>query len=148
MEVKSEDSTNTALNEWQSRAPVAHMFIEIRNNRWGLGPEVELLLLTLWIVFIHQCQVLVFSFGLCITYIHKETLMFFCAAFSVLKDQWIHAKYERREFTGENNFYQQVYSSGNNPAMALIRKYSSYWQHVLNLHLYSMPTIRFVAFIY
>uniref|UniRef100_A0A8D3CGJ1 ArfGAP with dual PH domains 2 n=1 Tax=Scophthalmus maximus TaxID=52904 RepID=A0A8D3CGJ1_SCOMX len=33
----------------------------------------------------------------------------------VLKDQWIHAKYERREFTGENNFYQQVYSSGNNP---------------------------------
>ncbi|XP_021423599.2 arf-GAP with dual PH domain-containing protein 2 isoform X1 [Oncorhynchus mykiss] len=30
----------------------------------------------------------------------------------VLKDQWIRAKYERREFTGENNSLQQVYSSG------------------------------------
>nr|XP_043883339.1 arf-GAP with dual PH domain-containing protein 2-like isoform X1 [Solea senegalensis] len=29
----------------------------------------------------------------------------------VLKDQWIRAKYERREFTGENNYYQQVYQS-------------------------------------
>uniref|UniRef100_A0A665TJ46 ArfGAP with dual PH domains 2 n=1 Tax=Echeneis naucrates TaxID=173247 RepID=A0A665TJ46_ECHNA len=30
---------------------------------------------------------------------------------TVLKDQWIHAKYERREFTGENNDLHQVYSS-------------------------------------
>lgn len=29
----------------------------------------------------------------------------------VLKDQWIRAKYERREFTGENNYLQQFYSS-------------------------------------
>ncbi|XP_042283321.1 arf-GAP with dual PH domain-containing protein 2-like isoform X3 [Thunnus maccoyii] len=29
----------------------------------------------------------------------------------VLKDQWIRAKYERREFTGENNDIQQTYSS-------------------------------------
>ncbi|XP_044044955.1 arf-GAP with dual PH domain-containing protein 1-like isoform X3 [Siniperca chuatsi] len=28
----------------------------------------------------------------------------------VLKDQWIRAKYERREFTGENNYFQQAYS--------------------------------------
>ncbi|XP_055014531.1 arf-GAP with dual PH domain-containing protein 2-like isoform X2 [Boleophthalmus pectinirostris] len=27
----------------------------------------------------------------------------------VLKDQWIQAKYERREFTGENNDYQRAY---------------------------------------
>lgn len=33
-------------------------------------------------------------------------------AFSVLKDQWIRAKYERREFTGENNYHQQSYSLG------------------------------------
>lgn len=31
---------------------------------------------------------------------------------SVLKDQWIRAKYERREFTGESNSLQQGYSSG------------------------------------
>ncbi|XP_071246432.1 arf-GAP with dual PH domain-containing protein 2-like [Salvelinus alpinus] len=30
----------------------------------------------------------------------------------VLKDQWIRAKYERREFTGENNSLQQGYCSG------------------------------------
>ncbi|CDQ89345.1 unnamed protein product [Oncorhynchus mykiss] len=30
----------------------------------------------------------------------------------VLKDQWIRAKYERREFTGESNSLQQGYSSG------------------------------------
>ncbi|KAM8771980.1 arf-GAP with dual PH domain-containing protein 2-like isoform 1-T1 [Acanthopagrus schlegelii] len=30
---------------------------------------------------------------------------------NVLKDQWIRAKYERREFTGENSHCQQVYSS-------------------------------------
>ncbi|XP_037619563.1 arf-GAP with dual PH domain-containing protein 2-like [Sebastes umbrosus] len=29
----------------------------------------------------------------------------------VLKDQWIRAKYERREFTGENNYVQQTYCS-------------------------------------
>ncbi|CAK6953427.1 arf-GAP with dual PH domain-containing protein 2-like [Scomber scombrus] len=29
----------------------------------------------------------------------------------VLKDQWIRAKYERREFTGENNYIQQTYTS-------------------------------------
>ncbi|XP_035515357.1 arf-GAP with dual PH domain-containing protein 2-like [Morone saxatilis] len=29
----------------------------------------------------------------------------------VLKDQWIRAKYERREFTGENNYSQHTYSS-------------------------------------
>ncbi|XP_069553227.1 arf-GAP with dual PH domain-containing protein 2-like isoform X1 [Brachyistius frenatus] len=29
----------------------------------------------------------------------------------VLKDQWIRAKYERREFTGENIYFQRVYSS-------------------------------------
>lgn len=29
----------------------------------------------------------------------------------VLKDQWIRAKYERREFTGENNYVQQTYNS-------------------------------------
>ncbi|XP_070683698.1 arf-GAP with dual PH domain-containing protein 2-like [Pempheris klunzingeri] len=29
----------------------------------------------------------------------------------VLKDQWIRAKYERREFTGENNYIQQCYNS-------------------------------------
>lgn len=29
----------------------------------------------------------------------------------VLKDQWIRAKYERREFTGENNYFQQAYCS-------------------------------------
>ncbi|XP_040893263.1 arf-GAP with dual PH domain-containing protein 2-like [Toxotes jaculatrix] len=29
----------------------------------------------------------------------------------VLKDQWIRAKYERREFTGENNHFNQVYNS-------------------------------------
>ncbi|KAM7394089.1 hypothetical protein PAMP_020909 [Pampus punctatissimus] len=29
----------------------------------------------------------------------------------VLKDQWIRAKYERREFTGENNYFQQTYNS-------------------------------------
>ncbi|XP_076026440.1 arf-GAP with dual PH domain-containing protein 2-like [Genypterus blacodes] len=28
----------------------------------------------------------------------------------VLKDQWIRAKYERREFTGENNYLQQSYN--------------------------------------
>ena len=38
-----------------------------------------------------------------------------CFAFSVLKDQWIRAKYERREFTGENSHCQQVYSSGIYP---------------------------------
>lgn len=31
--------------------------------------------------------------------------------FRVLKDQWIRAKYERREFTGESN-HQQLYCSG------------------------------------
>uniref|UniRef100_A0A3Q3WAA1 ArfGAP with dual PH domains 2 n=1 Tax=Mola mola TaxID=94237 RepID=A0A3Q3WAA1_MOLML len=31
---------------------------------------------------------------------------------TVLKDQWIRAKYERREFTGENNDLQQAYCSG------------------------------------
>lgn len=30
----------------------------------------------------------------------------------ILKDQWIRSKYERREFTGESNHYQQAYSSG------------------------------------
>ncbi|XP_010742771.1 arf-GAP with dual PH domain-containing protein 2 [Larimichthys crocea] len=29
----------------------------------------------------------------------------------VLRDQWIRAKYERREFTGENSYFQQAYSS-------------------------------------
>ncbi|XP_014267189.3 arf-GAP with dual PH domain-containing protein 2 [Maylandia zebra] len=29
----------------------------------------------------------------------------------VLKDQWIRAKYERREFTGENIYFQKVYSA-------------------------------------
>lgn len=29
----------------------------------------------------------------------------------VLKDQWIRAKYERREFTGENLYFQKVYSA-------------------------------------
>ncbi|XP_062243169.1 arf-GAP with dual PH domain-containing protein 2-like isoform X1 [Platichthys flesus] len=29
----------------------------------------------------------------------------------VLKDQWIRAKYERREFTGENTYFQQCYCS-------------------------------------
>lgn len=29
----------------------------------------------------------------------------------VLKDQWIRAKYERREFTGENNYIQQTYTT-------------------------------------
>ncbi|KAM4585291.1 arf-GAP with dual PH domain-containing protein 2-like isoform 1-T1 [Odontesthes bonariensis] len=29
----------------------------------------------------------------------------------VLKDQWIRAKYERREFTGENNYFLQAYTS-------------------------------------
>ncbi|XP_078802369.1 arf-GAP with dual PH domain-containing protein 1 isoform X3 [Oryzias latipes] len=29
----------------------------------------------------------------------------------VLKDQWIRAKYERREFTGENNRFLQIYTS-------------------------------------
>uniref|UniRef100_A0A6Q2XXL7 ArfGAP with dual PH domains 2 n=1 Tax=Esox lucius TaxID=8010 RepID=A0A6Q2XXL7_ESOLU len=29
----------------------------------------------------------------------------------ILKDQWIRAKYERREFTGEKQFLQQVYSA-------------------------------------
>ncbi|RVE76316.1 hypothetical protein OJAV_G00008380 [Oryzias javanicus] len=29
----------------------------------------------------------------------------------VLKDQWIRAKYERREFTGENNKFLQIYTS-------------------------------------
>ncbi|KAK5899396.1 hypothetical protein CesoFtcFv8_008882 [Champsocephalus esox] len=29
----------------------------------------------------------------------------------VLKDQWIRAKYERREFTGENEFFKQAYCS-------------------------------------
>ncbi|XP_034043988.1 arf-GAP with dual PH domain-containing protein 2-like isoform X1 [Thalassophryne amazonica] len=29
----------------------------------------------------------------------------------VLKDQWIHAKYERREFTGENSYFKQDYTS-------------------------------------
>uniref|UniRef100_UPI0037E9569B arf-GAP with dual PH domain-containing protein 2-like isoform X2 n=1 Tax=Semicossyphus pulcher TaxID=241346 RepID=UPI0037E9569B len=29
----------------------------------------------------------------------------------VLKDQWIRAKYDRREFTGENTYYQQGYSA-------------------------------------
>ncbi|XP_072239536.1 arf-GAP with dual PH domain-containing protein 2-like isoform X2 [Leuresthes tenuis] len=29
----------------------------------------------------------------------------------VLKDQWIRAKYERREFTGENNYFLQAYNS-------------------------------------
>ncbi|XP_008274687.1 arf-GAP with dual PH domain-containing protein 2 [Stegastes partitus] len=29
----------------------------------------------------------------------------------VLRDQWIRAKYERREFTGENNYFLQSYSS-------------------------------------
>ncbi|KAG7227665.1 hypothetical protein INR49_029426 [Caranx melampygus] len=31
-------------------------------------------------------------------------------ACDVLKDQWIRAKYERREFTGENNYIHQVYN--------------------------------------
>ncbi|XP_008315773.1 arf-GAP with dual PH domain-containing protein 2-like [Cynoglossus semilaevis] len=31
---------------------------------------------------------------------------------TVLREQWIRAKYERREFTGENNYLQQVYASG------------------------------------
>lgn len=39
----------------------------------------------------------------------------FCFAFSVLKDQWIRAKYERGEFTGENSHCQQAYSSGDYP---------------------------------
>uniref|UniRef100_A0A3B4EY39 ArfGAP with dual PH domains 2 n=1 Tax=Pundamilia nyererei TaxID=303518 RepID=A0A3B4EY39_9CICH len=29
----------------------------------------------------------------------------------ILKDQWIRAKYERREFTGENIYFQKVYSA-------------------------------------
>ncbi|KAI9545738.1 Arf-GAP with dual PH domain-containing protein 2 [Dissostichus eleginoides] len=29
----------------------------------------------------------------------------------VLKDQWIRAKYEKREFTGENEFFKQAYCS-------------------------------------
>lgn len=33
--------------------------------------------------------------------------------FSVLKDQWIRAKYERREFTGESNKFLQIYTSGD-----------------------------------
>uniref|UniRef100_I3KNW6 ArfGAP with dual PH domains 2 n=1 Tax=Oreochromis niloticus TaxID=8128 RepID=I3KNW6_ORENI len=35
----------------------------------------------------------------------------------VLKDQWIRAKYERREFTGENIYFQKVYSAGNYPKL-------------------------------
>ncbi|KAM7009468.1 arf-GAP with dual PH domain-containing protein 2-like isoform 2-T2 [Tautogolabrus adspersus] len=30
---------------------------------------------------------------------------------TVLKEQWTRAKYERKEFTGENSYYQQAYSS-------------------------------------
>ncbi|XP_030592306.1 arf-GAP with dual PH domain-containing protein 1 isoform X1 [Archocentrus centrarchus] len=30
---------------------------------------------------------------------------------AVLRDQWIHAKYEREEFTGENMYFQKVYSA-------------------------------------
>uniref|UniRef100_A0A8C6P6T1 ArfGAP with dual PH domains 2 n=1 Tax=Nothobranchius furzeri TaxID=105023 RepID=A0A8C6P6T1_NOTFU len=30
----------------------------------------------------------------------------------VLKDQWIRSKYERREFTGESNFFLKTYSAG------------------------------------
>ncbi|XP_071769017.1 arf-GAP with dual PH domain-containing protein 2-like [Centroberyx gerrardi] len=30
---------------------------------------------------------------------------------AVLRDQWIRAKYERREFTGESNYFQKAYSS-------------------------------------
>ncbi|KAM3865503.1 arf-GAP with dual PH domain-containing protein 2-like [Diretmus argenteus] len=30
---------------------------------------------------------------------------------TVLKDQWIRAKYERREFTGDNTYFQQAYSA-------------------------------------
>lgn len=36
----------------------------------------------------------------------------FYAPHSILKDQWIRSKYERREFTGESNHHQQAYSSG------------------------------------
>ena len=31
---------------------------------------------------------------------------------SILKEQWIRAKYERLEFSEEGNYYQQAYSSG------------------------------------
>lgn len=35
-----------------------------------------------------------------------------CSVDSVLKEQWIQAKYERREFTGENSDIQLAYSLG------------------------------------
>lgn len=47
-----------------------------------------------------------------VTGLHVFTDLF---VFSVLKDQWIRAKYERREFTGENIYFQKVYSAGNYP---------------------------------
>lgn len=42
--------------------------------------------------------------------VQNDIVCFIC---SVLKDQWIRAKYERREFTGEKNFQLQAYNSGD-----------------------------------
>lgn len=42
----------------------------------------------------------------------EQTLCVFCFVFRVLKDQWIRAKYDRREFTGESN-HQPAYCSGD-----------------------------------
>ncbi|XP_047197787.1 arf-GAP with dual PH domain-containing protein 2 isoform X1 [Hippoglossus stenolepis] len=44
----------------------------------------------------------------------------------VLKDQWIRAKYERREFTGEKTYFQQGYCSGNNPSVIQTGRYTCF----------------------
>lgn len=67
--------------------------------------KVDLSLQTVWPRRSTSFLVFIYSH---LSFTHEEMEMF-CR--SVLKDQWIRAKYERREFTGENN--QPSYCSGN-----------------------------------